>query len=224
MTGSALEMGRYYRETISQLDRASGGKVRAVKGALVETLAEDLVRLAWASLQRPADDLDFTKRTYPIPVRDPERYAKRIADPDARRWFRENVGSCVYKAKADVHVRVRGELRLAIECKAYTENAMFKRILVDFAMLREAVPDVRCALVQLESQLGGDYSDLGITHPRGSPSTHVLQSRFDVEIEILTLLAGERKVDHPIHNPEYFKPLTEAAVVNAADRLSRLLE
>jgi len=47
---------------------------------------------------------------------------------------------------------------MGIECKAYTENAMLKRILVDFTLLKSIVPKANCVLLQLESQLTGDYS------------------------------------------------------------------
>jgi len=51
--------------------------------------------------------------------------------------------------------------------------------------------------VQLESQLGGDYStDKDIIF--GSRSTHTLLSHFDIDLNIITLLEGERKVKRPI--------------------------
>ena len=60
--------------------------------------------------------------------------------------------------------------------------------------MKEAVGTDTYYLVQLESQLGGDYSELNdITY--GSPATHALLSHVDVELKIITLLKGERKVD-----------------------------
>lgn len=96
---------------------------------------------------------------------------------------------------------------MGIECKAYTENAMLKRILVDFHLLKTLHPNISCYLFQLESQLGGDYSALPETL-LGSKSTHSIMSYFEsVNLNIVTLLKGERDINQPIH--KNFKPLEE---------------
>lgn len=78
---------------------------------------------------------------------------------------------------------------------------------MDFTLLRQVYPDLLCVLMQLESQLGGDYGQPGKPVVYGSPSTHTLLSHFDVDLNIITLLEGERRVDQPIHVHDYFKPL-----------------
>lgn len=101
---------------------------------------------------------------------------------------------------------------LSVECKAYTENVMQKRILFDAYLLKTQFPELQFALVQLESQLGGDYAQLSIK-PHGSKSSHTLMSyRETVDLKIITLLEGERKVDCPIHKTEFYKPLEETAL------------
>jgi hypothetical protein len=57
----------------------------------------------------------------------------------------------------------------------------------------------------------------------GSPSTHSLLSYFDVDLTIITLLKGERRVDRPIHKPEFYKPLTEDSLKKAIDALKQIL-
>jgi hypothetical protein len=106
---------------------------------------------------------------------------------------------------------------MGIECKSYAELSMFKRILVDFHLLKTIYPNLLCYLFQLENMLGGDYSS-EIRSPKGSESSHTVMSYFpDVDLKIITLLTGERKVKKPIHKPEFFKPLT-------IDRLEVALE
>lgn len=78
---------------------------------------------------------------------------------------------CHYGQKTDVHLYIDGKFVMAIECKAYTENAMMKRILVDFTLLKEVYPNLDCVLLQLESQLGGDYGHFD-KKPLGSFRTH----------------------------------------------------
>lgn len=100
---------------------------------------------------------------------------------------------------------------------------MLKRILVDFTLLKQVAPNLKCVLLQLESQLTGDYSQPLKPVIYGSPSTHTLLSYFDVDLNIITLLEGERKVDEPIHKRKYFKEMTEPALRKAVDMLKSLL-
>ena len=49
-------------------------------------------------------------------------------------------------------------------------------------------------------------------------------SFFDVDLNIMTLLKGERKVDEPIHKPEFYKPLTFESISKAINTLKNILE
>jgi hypothetical protein len=122
----------------------------------------------------------------------------------------------------DKHVHVDGKFVMAIECKAFTENAMIKRILVDFHLIKTVCPNISCFLFQLESQLTGDYSALPKT-VYGSFSTHSIMSYFEnVELHIFTLLEGERSITKPIHT--FFKPLKYDNVQKAVKLLESHLE
>ncbi|GAA7293267.1 hypothetical protein HpVH26_01400 [Helicobacter pylori] len=113
----------------------------------------------------------------------------------------------------DKHIFVDNQLVMGIECKNYTENAMLKRILVDFHLLKTLYPNISCYLFQLESQLGGDYSALPETL-LGSKPTHSIMSYFEsVNLNIVTLLKGERNINQPTH--KNFKPLDEQILIKA---------
>lgn len=101
---------------------------------------------------------------------------------------------------------------------------MLKRILVDFRLLKTSYPDVVCCLLQLESMLGGQYSNPLASPQLGSPSSHTLMSMFpDIDLNIVTLLRGERKVNRPIHKPEFFKPLEIDCLDHAIGALGKML-
>ena len=111
---------------------------------------------------------------------------------------------------------------MGIECKSYTENAMLKHILVDSRLLKSLHPALVCCLLQLESMLGGSYSDPLANPQVGSPSTHTLMSHFlEVDLNIITLLEGERRVEQPIHQLEYFKELTLEMLKHVVDTAKR---
>ncbi len=190
---------------VASADRAYGGIIRAGKGELVENITSALVTIAWEDvLAQDPSRLAINKTKMPIGVKD--EYIDRISDPRVREYVTQNRASMIYKFGTDVQVFIDGNLVLPIECKAYTENAMLKRILFDAVLMKEAVGTETYYLVQLESQLGGDYSALNeVTF--GSPATHALLSRVNVDLKIITLLRGERHVDRPIHKAEYFKEL-----------------
>lgn len=202
-------------QAAESLDRAYGGMIRAGKGKLVESITENLVRFAWNDiLSQNERRLKIDKKK--IPVRIMEGYINRIKDESVRKYISENEDKMIYNFGTDVQVYVDNVLRLPIECKAYTENAMMKRILFDAELMKEVKNTNVYYLVQLESQLGGDYCELNdITY--GSPATHVLLSHVDVDLKIITLLKGERKVDKPIHKADFYKPLEEKELIKAVN-------
>lgn len=185
--------------------RAYGGVIRAMKGKLQEFISEKLIEIAWGhELGQSRRRLDINSDKIPIPLK-PE-YLNRIP-----KYLKDHISSNIsdynYKLSVDKHAFIDGKFVLGIECKAYTENAMIKRIMVDFMFLKTKYPNLKCFLFQLESQLTGDYSELKPC-PLGSRPTHSIMSYFDtVDLNILTLIKGERKVDRPINKPQYFKPL-----------------
>lgn len=168
-----------------------------------EDIAEGLIKIAWHSIGGDANDLEINKAKINIPIQ--IDYLDRIKEPLVRQHIENNIDNYVYKLSVDKHVFINGGFVIGIECKAFTENAMIKRILIDFDLLKTRYSGLSCYLFQLESQLGGDYSQL--TKPTyNSHSTHTIQSYFNCDLNIITLLSGERNINKPIH--KHFKPLT----------------
>ncbi|MEW5799015.1 MAG: restriction endonuclease [Bacteroidota bacterium] len=203
-------------------DRAYGGIVRAGKGLLVESIAKNMIEIAWKRLGGTSRRLSLNKITVKIPI-NPE-YINSLKSEEVKKYIKENIRNYYYTLKTDVHVYVDEKFVMGIECKAYTENAMLKRILVDFTLFKKKFPKLNCVLLQLESQLGGDFSVLNKPISFGSPSTHTLLSYFDIDLNIITLLEGERKVDKPIHKSGHFKELKTNNIKKAIDVLSNLLK
>lgn len=201
--------------------RAYGGVLRAEKGRLVEEITKKLIKIAWEDiLNQSSKNLQFISQKFQIPIKN--EYIERLNDEELKRYILENKKDYFYEYKPDIVVSISDNIVMFVECKSYTENAMFKRILVDFHLLKTLYPKADFVLVQLESQLGGDYSELK-EKVFGSPQTHTLLSYFDVDIEIITLLKGERQVDKPIHKREYFKPLTRESLERAIKIIARKL-
>lgn len=209
-------------EAMESQERAYGGIVRAGKGKLVENLATELVKIAWLDvLKQNRDRLDINKKKIPVKVK--ESYILNMNDKIIKDYLLANKHKLIYKFGTDVHVYIDNELLLPIECKAYTENAMMKRILFDAELMKEAKNINTYFLFQLESQLGGDISQLNET-TFGSASTHVLMSHTDVELKVITLLKGERAVEKPIHKKEFYKPLKKKELQKALNIFTKALE
>lgn len=200
--------------------RAYGGIVRAGKGQMLESIAKELVKLAWVDLNQKLERLEIIGKRINIPIE--KSYLNKIQDKEVKEHIQANLKDYFYPYKSDVLVAIDSKIVFEVECKAYTENAMFKRILVDCTLLKRIYPKLKFALLQLESQLGGDYSKLK-PNPLGSPSTHTLLSMFDIDLRIITLIKGERKVDKPIHQKEFFKPLTKESLRNAINEFKEAL-
>lgn len=203
-------------------DRAYGGILRAGKGALVESIAKTCIEISWRNLGGKQSRLSFEKMPILVPLR--KDYLKRIKDQKIRAHILQHIENYVYKFKTDIHVNIDGQLVIGTECKAYTENAMLKRIAIDSMFLKHAHPSAHNVLFQFESQLGGDYSDLSKKIHYGSYPTHTILSYFeDVDLHIITLLEGERKVDKPIHKKGFFKTLNRSALAQAIKIFEDLL-
>lgn len=204
--------------------RALGGYLRSEKGALVERMAEGMVRAGWRSAGGEGGSLEIDKSKSRVPI--DREYVESLSRDKVRWHVKENIEEYYYDISVDLHVHVGGSTPLVVECKSYTENAMMKRILVDCQLLAGALDDQDPVFVlfQLESQLGGDYSELPPVE-LGSSSTHTLMSHFpDVDLEIMTLLEGERKVDRPIHDPKHYKPVEAEVVRSYIGRFGEILQ
>jgi len=183
-------------------------------------MGEKLIELAWRDLGNKPSDLKFESKGVRIPLK--REYLSRIRSKEVRDYIKANLKDYYYTLKTDIQVYSRGEFKIAVECKAYTENAMLKRILVDFTLLRQKFPNLSFVLLQLESQLGGDYS-ISKKNEYGSPSTHTLLSYFDIDLNIVTLLEGERDIRKPIHLVEFYKPLDKRSLLRTVDVFKKFL-
>lgn len=207
--------------TNSRDGRAYGGIVRAGKGKLVESIPKTIVQIAWKRLKQDPNRLKIISRRIEIPIQ--KEYIEKLEDEEVKEYIKRNIQDYHYSYKPDILIAIDDKIVLAIECKAYTENAMLKRILVDATLLKTLYPNMQSVLFQLESQLGGDFSDLeDIIF--GSTSTHTLLSYFDIGLRIITLLKGEREVDRPIHKPKFFKPLTRESLEKAIAIILKILK
>ena len=203
-------------------ERAYGGIVRGDKGNLVENIAEQLVRIAWKDLGMDESRLSFAHHKIKIPLN--RKYINKIKRLEVRNYIKTNINHMYYEIKPDVQVYIDNNFKISIECKTYTENAMLKRILVDCTLIKHVFPNVKFILLQLESQLGGEYSDIFKKINFGSRSTHTLLSYFDIDLNIITFLEGERKVDQPIHKPKFFKTLKMESLLKATEAIKELLK
>ncbi|MCX7728302.1 MAG: restriction endonuclease [Bacteroidia bacterium] len=206
------------KDAKAEKSRAYGGILRSVKGKLQEHITEEIIKLAWKELGGDEKQLEINSKKVKIPIQCD--YISKIEDEEIKAYILNNIKNYYYFLSVDKQIFINKKFVIGIECKAYTENAMLKRILVDFKLLKNIYPNLSCYLFQLESQLGGDYSQLN-EKTFGSTATHTLMSYFsDIELKIFTFLKGERKVDQPIHKESFFKPLEEKTLINAIQLLS----
>ena len=202
-------------------NRAYGGIIRSQKGTLVEDIAKLLVRISWVyELKQDETKLKFIGERINIPIN--KSYIENYKNLDVKKFIEENIEKYYYPYKPDVLVEINNIKVLEIECKAYTENAMMKRIIADCELIKKIHPNLKFCLLQLESQLGGDYSKINEIE-YGSPSTHTLFSYSNIELNILTLLEGERKVDKPIHKEEFWKELKEENLNKVISKITEIL-
>ena len=220
---------KLYNKTVYGLDekanniqgRSYGGYIRSVKSALVVNIAKRIIELAWEKLEQDPDRLKICGKEIKIPIK--QEYIDKLDNEEVKDYIEEHIEDYYYGYRPDILVEIDKTPVLAIECKAYTENAMLKRVLMDATLVKTQYPEIKFVLFQLESQLGSNISgsedELYESH-----SAYTIASYFDVDLTIITLLEGERRVDEPIHKKGFFKPLTEERLQNAINIISSLLE
>ena len=100
---------------------------------------------------------------------------------------------------------------------------MYKRILVDAGLLKQAVPIINAFfVVQLENFLGGDYGMK--VEAKRSESVITLNRLYpQINMEVITLLDGDRDITKPLHKPEYFKPLREERLDYAIEQFRKAM-
>jgi hypothetical protein len=206
-------------EATNSKDRFYGGIIRAGKGKLVENIGKNLVEIAWRKLNQEESRLTMEGTHITIPIK--KAYVDGLVDKELRDHIMANLTNYNYRYKPDILVQIDTTPVFEIECKSYTENAMIKRILVDDTLIKTIYPKMKFALLQLESQLGGDYSKLS-KKTFGSKPTNTLLSYFDIDLTIITLLKDERDINKPIHR--FFKPLEEESLKRAVDIIIKILE
>ena len=182
------------------------GTIRSKKGVMVEDLCKLSILTAWSQLGADRNRLTIdSKKIRILPlIEGISRFPLAVREAVTSDSVFANIG-------IDVHVRIDNKFVLGVECKSYTENAMLKRILVDFILLKIAHPQLICCLLQLETFLGGENNF--IDDEVANHSTYTLMSHFhDIDLKILTFLSGARDIQRPIHQPEYAKSLETSRV------------
>ena len=132
----------------------TAGAVRYTKGKIVEDITKDIIRIAWSKISSDKTRLRMDRKKIII-----------------------KTNGETYKLSQDIHVYIDSIFRVSVECKSYTEVAMYKRILIDASLLKRAVPAITSFfVVQLENFLGGDYGQRVVA--RGSDSVITLNRLY----------------------------------------------
>lgn len=209
-----------YDDQIESLFRETQpGPIRSKKGRLVEEITKELITSGWVRVGGDMSRIEFATKKIQIKL-DPQ-YVQHLPDD-----LKENLqlSKFQYGIKVDIHCHIDGEFVLGVECKSYTENAMLKRILVDFWLIKKLFPKLICCLVQLETFLGGVNDRVGSSDV-ANKSSYTLMSYFpDVNLEILTMLEGARDINRPIHKREFAKTLKPEYVMYALEHFSVILK
>ena len=190
---------------------------RSLKGQLVEDIARKIVSSAWRDAGGDLARLKF--KNHKTQIKANQDHIEQLPE-----FVRDDIleGKVYYDISVDVQIYIDDVFVMGIECKSYTENAMLKRILVDFWLLQKLHPKLKCCLLQLETFLGGDNAKPGANV--ANHSTYTLMSYFpDVNLTILTLLEGARDIERPIHKREFFKEMSTENVKHVTEKIRGLL-
>ncbi|GAG61648.1 unnamed protein product [marine sediment metagenome] len=177
------------------------GATRSTKGKIVEDITKDIIGMAWSKISSDINRLKMDRKKVIVKTNDE-----------------------TYKLSQDIHVYIDNVFKISVECKSYTEVAMYKKILFDSFLMKETVPTIDYFfLVQLENFMRGDYGK-NIEAKGESESVITLNRLFpDIDIIVITLLDEDREIKKPIHIPEYFKPLRDERINYAIEKFKEIM-
>lgn len=111
--------------------RAYGGVIRSIMGTFFQDeIVRRLILIAWLKLGGNPKRISFSTEKIKIPIK--RNYIEKIKNETVKKFLLENINKCNYQQKTDLHVFIDNKFIMGVECRVYTENAMMKRILVDF--------------------------------------------------------------------------------------------
>lgn len=210
-----------YSQGIFNLFGLPGGATRKGKENIVISLLRDALEEAIVISGLDRERISLEERLIvTIPFNNYD-YLESISKEESDNIL-ENVDKFYYRPEIDLAVSYDDNLILAIEAKSYTETTMLKKFVLESLILREAFPEIKFVLMQLENSLGGDYAENKEVHI-GSPGAHAVMAPHNMPVKILTLLDGARSSIYPIHTLKGFKPLNKDKFYMAIDCLSKIL-
>lgn len=122
------------KDASKQNSRVYGGVIRSIKGKLQEHITEEIIKIAWNNLNGNQNRLEINSDKIKLPIK--ESYIKNIKNEEVRKYITNNKKYYYYGLSVDKHILIDNKFVIGIECEAYTENAMIKRILIDFHLLK----------------------------------------------------------------------------------------
>ena len=178
----------------------TAGAVRYTKGKVVEDITKDIIKMAWSKISADETRLRMDRKKIVI-----------------------KTNGEIYRLSQDIHVYIDNIFRISVECKSYTEVGMYKEIFVDARLFKKVIPTINTFfIVQLENFLGGDYGMK--IEAKGSNLVIILNKLYpEMNIIIITLLAGDRDINKPLRKPGYFKPLRDKRLIYAVEQFRKAM-
>ena len=81
--------------------RAYGGIIRAGKGEMVESIAAEIVKIAWEELRQKPDRLTIDRKKIKLPIK--RAYVEKIKNPEVRQFILENIDKHRFLLGVDLH-------------------------------------------------------------------------------------------------------------------------
>lgn len=173
-----------------------GGYLRGHNGCLVENIAIMFLTSICEELELKDVTIDSKK--------------ERLYDKDGN----------YYDFSIDIQLKYKDKIFIVIEAKTYCEISMFKRVLFDREIAKRHQGVEKAFLLQLEDAMGNEGVGSKIKY---SPTVKFLLNE-GYDINILTLLEGQRRSSRPISKPEFFKELKPEVLDDIRNVLKKAIQ
>lgn len=180
--------------------RTSGGIKRMAKGNLVEEIYSKVIEFCLNEKKSKLKLINkmgnLPKNTKKIPVLKVSKDYTNLKNLK----FTENEMSKGYEDKFDGFIIENNKIKVVLEYKAYSENTMLKRCLVDATIAQTFDRNIKYCLCLLQSQLTQNDKLIGYN---AHSLMNFFYEKYNINVDILILVKEPRKVNEDIIKKKY---------------------
>ena len=215
-----LNLGDKVSKTKSKTERKSGGIKRGIKSITVEKIYSLIISHAIKEIKSKCKLVRY--KDLPLELKNFNKLnTSAFYEKEFNLNFSNEEKKKGYIDKYDGYIVNENKIVMILEYKAYLENAMLKRCLLDAVFAQTVNEKIKYCICMLETSVQQNDRDIGY-------NSHSLMSffyeKFKTKIHMLLLLDGKRGINKDITEIKFVKKVNIHKLIEAVNFFKSNLE